>query len=741
FFPLMLTFGLMNIAVAQTQTGLTGVDFDECWFVGEAMPAQLVIPEPLQPLQPSFYGSPWLRFTDDWELIAADSLTASIPIASHLTVCFDPAAESLSFYDPTALLSATQIAAIERAPAWLRFDLYDNFRRFEYPVFADLVAMEVLDAPDPYVDEVAFQAAHLAPGILGGGTYLQLLLENAQYVYTADSALDYVEILDFGSSSDDDYWSTARYNIIEESGDTVQVTIDRETYYWYVVHPKVSDETPTYINPENGNPHSPPLGVFWRTYYWTHADSSYPLLSEQLENCDFLWAHLTNTAGSSNGAVGLVNDWVNDVMNWGVGYERPIQPVRIYALHTGYCGEHSDITAAAGRTALIPTVCTTDYCEDHTWNEFWDREWIAWEPVNNYVNSPLVYENGWGKVISAVFDWRGDGYVWTVTDLYSEDVCLLNVTVTDSAGKPADGTRIKVYNEALWGGLYYATWGITNSLGQVSFTLGDAQNFYLRVEGPLGSYPEDPYATVNVITNSGPGDVYNWEYSFNATAPSLEIEQAQEYPDPLDAYRMEISFQCNFESVYGTYFTYNEFAEQMTTGWADFFVVNEQNFNAYNAATAASGFSILDNTQAGFVDFVLPTQEPWYAVLSTRELSKNHPCFYVTANVYRNTLAAGADPASNAPQTYRLEAPYPNPCNQGTVIRFIAPKSERLTVAVYNLQGQEVAVLFDQTATPGEHQVVWAGGDERNLPAASGIYLVRLTTAQTTLTQKICLLK
>ena len=742
-----ILFGLIfsTLYLASTATaddrGLTGI---------EPMPAyEPVLVQPavegtgvrLETPPPDFYQSPWMKYTDDWILIASDEITVPIPEGFQLSVYFDPGSEYLTFVDPTIPLSEAQQAAVDRAPAWLRDDLYDNFRRFDYSFAADLVANEVLNAPDPYVDEVAFQAAHIAPDVLGYYTYMQLLLENAQGVYTADSALDYIEIIDYGDSNDDDYWSTALYRIVEEGGDTIQVEVDREIYYWYVVHPKLSDEMPTYINPETGNPADPPVGVFWRDYFWTHADSGYPLLSEQFEGCDFLWAHETNFSGPDNGAVEVVSTWITDVMNWGAGSERPIQPVRIYALHCGNCGEYSDITAAAGRTALIPTVCTTNYCEDHTWNEFWDRDWISWEPVNNMVNSPLTYENIWGKVLSGVFNWRGDGYVWDVTERYSEGISILNVTVYDSVGKPADGEAVTIKSNALWGGFYYVTWGITNSQGMVSFTLGDEQTFYAKVTGPLGSYPYSG-GVVLVIDLSAAGTTYEWECSMYEYPPDLDIALAPPYPDPLDDYLMEIDYQCEYETVYGTYFTYNEFMEKMTTGVTDFFIANEENYFAYNLFQPAEGFSILDNTLEGSVSFVLPTAEPWYAVFSSRELSINRPRMNVAVDIYRNS-SIGIEGAAEGslPQSFSLGTPCPNPFNSETLVSFAIPKNANVKLAVHNLLGREVAVLTEGYYTAGEYNIRWSGMSDDGSSCASGIYLVRMIADGRDFSRKVCLLK
>jgi hypothetical protein len=691
----------------------------------------------------SGYTIPVHRNPDDWELIHSEELSVPIPESDRLAFSFDPETEVLSvLYPELPMLTSTQEEAVERAPAWLRADLADNLRRFDWSIVADWFAEQIINAPDPYVDEVAFQVAHIAPGLLSSVIYLELLLENAQWIYTIDSTLQYVEIVDYGSSIDDDYWTTTRYRMIEESGDTVEVEIDRDYYYWFIVHPKLSDELPTYIDPATGDPADPPVGVFWRTWLWNHADSSYTPYCDYWDDCEFLWDR-TNIITD---AIDVANQWVSDVMEWGVHPDRPIQPVRIYVVHMGFCGEHQDIRGAAGRIALIPANNTSNICEDHVWNEFWDgTEWIHWD--GGTINNPLLYENGWGKTLSGVFTWRGDGYIWNVSDRYSAEVCTLQVTIYDSVGKPADGHVIRVYSEGWLGGFTYASWGITNSLGEVSFQLGDDQNYYVRVDGPLGSYPITPGSHATVIQGSIPGQTYYWEHSLDGQTPTLEISEAPDPPNPLEVYRMEIDYEVDYETAYGNYFTYNlmipiVFSEKMSTGVVDFFILDEANFNAYEANEPLEGFEIGRNVQSGLVDYIIPDEEPWYAVMSSLERSVNRPMVHALVNVYRAATPVVEHPETGElPTAYALQVPHPNPFNSETVITFALPEPASVDVSVYNLMGRQVAKLVDLTLQAGYHQVRWNGRNEMGSSISSGVYLVKMTTGAYQSLRKVCYLR
>jgi hypothetical protein len=251
------------------------------------------------------------------------------------------------------------------------------------------------------------------------------------------------------------------------------------------------------------------------------------------------------------------------------------------------------------------------------------------------VNSPLTYENGWGKIFAAIFDWRGDGYVWDVVQRYSTGICTLNVVLHDAGGKPADGMAVTLKSDALWGGQYYCTWGVTNSQGMAQFILGDNRNFYVRVDGPMGYYPSIGQVTP-IIANSQAGAAYTWEHTMQLATPALAITQAPPYSQPLNDYRMEIAYQTEYETVYGTYFSNNQFALKTPAGSSDFFIADSVNYSAYMASQPAQGFSILDHTSTDTVAYTLPANERWYGVFSRREYSINRPMVKAVVKIYRN---------------------------------------------------------------------------------------------------------
>jgi serine-aspartate repeat-containing protein C/D/E len=93
------------------------------------------------------------------------------------------------------------------------------------------------------------------------------------------------------------------------------------------------------------------------------------------------------------------------------------------------------------------------------------------------------------------------------------------------------------------------------------------------------------------------------------------------------------------------------------------------------------------------------------------------------------------------PEQFKLYPNYPNPFNPATTIRFDLPEAGQVRLSVYNLLGQEVAVLADGKRSAGQYDVRWDGLDARHLPAPSGIYLVRIKAGSYVGKGKLLLLK
>ena len=102
-----------------------------------------------------------------------------------------------------------------------------------------------------------------------------------------------------------------------------------------------------------------------------------------------------------------------------------------------------------------------------------------------------------------------------------------------------------------------------------------------------------------------------------------------------------------------------------------------------------------------------------------------------------------SEPAGDGtlPETFRLIGNYPNPFNPATEITFAAPRSGHVRLEIYNIIGQKVKTLLDETVTAGLKAVVWNGASDDGSPVASGIYYYRLFTEDGIDVKKMTFLK
>lgn len=93
------------------------------------------------------------------------------------------------------------------------------------------------------------------------------------------------------------------------------------------------------------------------------------------------------------------------------------------------------------------------------------------------------------------------------------------------------------------------------------------------------------------------------------------------------------------------------------------------------------------------------------------------------------------------PSALALHSNYPNPFNPSTTINFSLPKTAPVKLVIYNIRGQKVKELLNESLEGGNHNVVWNGRDDSNRPVASGVYFARLEQSGVTKISKMMLLK
>ncbi len=93
------------------------------------------------------------------------------------------------------------------------------------------------------------------------------------------------------------------------------------------------------------------------------------------------------------------------------------------------------------------------------------------------------------------------------------------------------------------------------------------------------------------------------------------------------------------------------------------------------------------------------------------------------------------------PNSYRLDANYPNPFNPATTITYAIADAGHTSLKIYNMMGQEIRTLVSEQQQAGEYSVVWDGRNNAGTVSASGVYLLRFTSGEFAQARRITLVK
>ncbi|MBU2585146.1 MAG: T9SS type A sorting domain-containing protein, partial [Bacteroidetes bacterium] len=76
--------------------------------------------------------------------------------------------------------------------------------------------------------------------------------------------------------------------------------------------------------------------------------------------------------------------------------------------------------------------------------------------------------------------------------------------------------------------------------------------------------------------------------------------------------------------------------------------------------------------------------------------------------------------------------------NPTTRIRFSLPKTEKVELKIYDILGQQVAIVVNEIKNAGTHEIIFNSSDYR---LASGVYIYHITAGDFKLSKKMLLLK
>ena len=95
----------------------------------------------------------------------------------------------------------------------------------------------------------------------------------------------------------------------------------------------------------------------------------------------------------------------------------------------------------------------------------------------------------------------------------------------------------------------------------------------------------------------------------------------------------------------------------------------------------------------------------------------------------------------NLPEAFNVIQNYPNPFNPLTTIEYNVPSRTQVTIEVFNVLGQKVRTLVNETKSAGSYRTEWDGIDDAGKPVSTGVYLYRFSAGDVVQTKKMMLLK
>jgi len=84
---------------------------------------------------------------------------------------------------------------------------------------------------------------------------------------------------------------------------------------------------------------------------------------------------------------------------------------------------------------------------------------------------------------------------------------------------------------------------------------------------------------------------------------------------------------------------------------------------------------------------------------------------------------------------------YPNPFNPNTMVAFVVPEPSHIQIGIYDLKGNMVRNLVDESFIAGSYGRPWNGVDNSGRDLPSGIYFARMTSGNAVESVKLTLVR
>jgi hypothetical protein len=127
-----------------------------------------------------------------------------------------------------------------------------------------------------------------------------------------------------------------------------------------------------------------------------------------------------------------------------------------------------------------------------------------------------------------------------------------------------------------------------------------------------------------------------------------------------------------------------------------------------------------------------------YTTWSTPPTNDNRPGFRLSIDL---SVIVSNDDVPNVPSTFALEQNFPNPFNPSTTVSYSVPKTSQVNVMVYDLLGNLVKTLVNESKLAGSYEVTWDATNDQGSVVPTGNYILKMVAGDFSQTRKMTLLK
>jgi PKD repeat protein len=93
------------------------------------------------------------------------------------------------------------------------------------------------------------------------------------------------------------------------------------------------------------------------------------------------------------------------------------------------------------------------------------------------------------------------------------------------------------------------------------------------------------------------------------------------------------------------------------------------------------------------------------------------------------------------PEEFEISQNYPNPFNPATQFSLTLPEEVNVSIVIYNLVGQKVRTLVNETMGAGTHIITWDGTTDDGEAVSTGVYFYQAVAGENVVTKKMMLVK